>query len=190
MLQIFIFTPIMVANWHCGRYQPDAGKRITGGARGRPAAVKTTLLNLIAELYHQHGSIQPRVSVLRAGSRARRGLHQAVATVAQCPGQRGVRPATGRYREMQRLETCTRCAARLEGNRKTLHLAARVNVGGWVLLARWRQIPSAVITDEPFGALDAFTRDQMQTLLLKLWQETGKQVLLITHDIEEAVLYD
>ncbi len=47
--------------------------------------------------------------------------------------------------------------------------------------------PQLLLLDEPFGALDAFTRDQMQTLLLKLWQETGKQVLLITHYIEEAV---
>ncbi|MFG3825309.1 ATP-binding cassette domain-containing protein, partial [Escherichia coli] len=47
--------------------------------------------------------------------------------------------------------------------------------------------PQLLLLDEPFGALDAFTRDQMQSLLLKLWQESGKQVLLITHDIEEAV---
>ena len=37
------------------------------------------------------------------------------------------------------------------------------------------------------GLEGAFTREQMQTLLLKLWHETGKQVLLITHDIEEAI---
>ena len=47
--------------------------------------------------------------------------------------------------------------------------------------------PQLLLLDEPFGALDAFTREQMQTLLLKLWHETGKQVLLITNDIEEAV---
>ncbi|WP_075182584.1 taurine ABC transporter ATP-binding subunit [Pantoea sp. 1.19] len=47
--------------------------------------------------------------------------------------------------------------------------------------------PQLLLLDEPFGALDAFTREQMQTLLLGLWRDSGKQVLLITHDIEEAV---
>ncbi|QRG78219.1 taurine ABC transporter ATP-binding subunit [Citrobacter sp. R56] len=47
--------------------------------------------------------------------------------------------------------------------------------------------PQLLLLDEPFGALDTFTREQMQTLLLTLWHETGKKVLLITHDIEEAV---
>ncbi|WP_024549992.1 taurine ABC transporter ATP-binding subunit [Siccibacter turicensis] len=47
--------------------------------------------------------------------------------------------------------------------------------------------PQLLLLDEPFGALDAFTREQMQTLLLRLWHASGKQVLLITHDIEEAV---
>lgn len=47
--------------------------------------------------------------------------------------------------------------------------------------------PKLLLLDEPFGALDAFTREQMQTLLLRLWRDSGKGVLLITHDIEEAV---
>ncbi|WP_312758906.1 taurine ABC transporter ATP-binding subunit [Pantoea brenneri] len=47
--------------------------------------------------------------------------------------------------------------------------------------------PRLLLLDEPFGALDAFTREQMQTLLLTLWRDSGKQILLITHDIEEAI---
>ena len=47
--------------------------------------------------------------------------------------------------------------------------------------------PSILLMDEPFGALDAMTRDQMNLLLQKLWMETGKTIVLVTHSITEAV---
>jgi taurine transport system ATP-binding protein len=47
--------------------------------------------------------------------------------------------------------------------------------------------PQILLMDEPFGALDAFTKEQMQTLVLNIWHATHKQILLVTHDIEEAV---
>ncbi|MGW2420955.1 ABC transporter ATP-binding protein [Streptomyces sp. NPDC001709] len=48
--------------------------------------------------------------------------------------------------------------------------------------------PDLLLLDEPFGALDAFTRIEAQRLLGELWQRRGCAVLLVTHDVEEAVL--
>ena len=45
-----------------------------------------------------------------------------------------------------------------------------------------------VLLDEPFGALDALTRVQMQEWLLELWQTMEKTIVLITHDVDEAIL--
>ena len=47
--------------------------------------------------------------------------------------------------------------------------------------------PSVLLMDEPFGALDAFTRDEMNLLIQQIWMETGKTIVFITHNIAEAI---
>jgi NitT/TauT family transport system ATP-binding protein len=47
--------------------------------------------------------------------------------------------------------------------------------------------PKVLLMDEPFGALDAQTREEMQNLLLTLWQELAHTIVFVTHDLGEAV---
>ncbi|EEY0504990.1 taurine ABC transporter ATP-binding subunit [Escherichia coli] len=131
---------------------------------------KTTLLNLIAGFVpYQHGSIQLAGKRIEGPGAERgvvfqnegllpwRNVQDNVAFGLQLAG----------IEKMQRLEIAHQMLKKvgLEGAEKRYI---------WQLSGGQRQRVG-------------IARDQMQTLLLKLWQETGKQVLLITHDIEEAV---
>ncbi|EIX9729993.1 taurine ABC transporter ATP-binding subunit [Klebsiella pneumoniae] len=154
---------------------------------------KTTLLNMIAGFVpYQHGSItlegqrvtgpgaERGVVFQNEGLLPWRNVQDNVALGLQLAG---VDKAQRRQAAAQMLKKVG-----LEGAEKRfiwqLSGGQRQRVGIARALAA---NPQLLLLDEPFGALDAFTREQMQTLLLKLWHETGKQVLLITHDIEEAI---
>jgi NitT/TauT family transport system ATP-binding protein len=48
--------------------------------------------------------------------------------------------------------------------------------------------PSILLMDEPFGSLDALTRQSLQTVLLESWDKTGVSIIFVTHDIQEAIV--
>lgn len=154
---------------------------------------KTTLLNLIAGFVpYQHGSITLEgrrvegpgadrgVVFQNEGLLPWRNVQDNVALGLQLAG----------VDKTQRRATAARMLKKvgLEGAEK--HFIWQLSGGQRQRVGIARALaanPQLLLLDEPFGALDAFTREQMQTLLLSLWHETGKKVLLITHDIEEAV---
>ena len=173
---------------------------------------KTTLLNLIAGFVpYQHGSItlegqrvtgpgaERGVVFQNEGLLPWRNVQDNVALGLQLAGvdkAQGILEA-GRKLGLKRGVDKTQRRATAAQMLKKVGLEGAEKRFIWQLSGGQRQRvgiaralaanPQLLLLDEPFGALDAFTREQMQTLLLKLWHETGKQVLLITHDIEEAI---
>jgi len=156
---------------------------------------KSTLLRLAADV------LQPtagRVSIGDAPPRAARTARR-IGMVFQ-------EPALLRWRRVARnVELPLELGGRRDekGRRRALELLARVGLadtaerlprqlsGGQrqrVALARALiQDPAVLLMDEPFGALDQITRDEMNRMLLQVWEATGITVLFVTHSIAEAV---
>jgi len=85
---------------------------------------------------------------------------------------------TNKYIELVGLKGCEKHKSyELSGGMKQRASLARVLVNK----------PRMILMDEPFGALDALTRRNMQTLIRKIWTKTENSVFLITHDVDEAL---
>lgn len=155
---------------------------------------KTSLLNLVA------GFLTPTAGTIRLGDRAVTG-----------PGpERGVVFQQGALFEWMSVRRNIDFGPRMKGapaaTRQALtdDLLDKVGLNGFgdkpvyalsggmqqrVALARClANDPDLILMDEPLGALDALTREKMQGLILSLWKESRKTVILITHSVEEALL--
>jgi ABC-type nitrate/sulfonate/bicarbonate transport system ATPase subunit len=155
---------------------------------------KTTILNMLA------GLLRPTVGkVMRHGKEVNgpsKDIGYMLARSALAPWR------TARRNVELGLELAG--VPRKERSERALRLLERVNLGAFAdkypsqlsqgmrqraAIARTFAIdPDLWLMDEPFGALDAQTRLLVQMQFLELWAETGKTVILVTHDLEEATL--
>ena len=155
---------------------------------------KTTLLNIVA------GFLAPTEGVITLNGNQVRGPSPERGMVFQ----QGALFEWMNVRENVGFGPSMKGMARAEKREKVDHLLDVVGLGDFkekavyelsggmqqrVALARCLcNEPDVILMDEPLGALDALTREKMQGLVLKLWKETGKTIILITHSVEEALL--
>lgn len=153
---------------------------------------KSTLLNLLAGF-----AVPTAGQVLFAGQAVTRpGPERAM--VFQDPALFPWLTAAGNVEFVLRIAGCPRAERRERVNT----LLTLVGLSGFeqthphqlsggmkqrVALARALALqPRVLLMDEPFGALDALTRERLQDELLRLWQETGTTIVFVTHSVEEA----
>ncbi len=172
-------------------FELGAGRLLT--LLGPSGCGKTTLLNILA------GFLAPTAGSVRLGGEPITG-----------PGQdRGMVFQQGALFEWLDVEENISFGPKMNRANKTAtkdqvtHLLQTVGLKGFgdkriyelsggmqqrVALARClANDPDVILMDEPLGALDALTREKMQGLILRLWQETGKTIVLVTHSVEEAL---
>ena len=156
---------------------------------------KSTLLNIIAGL-HEPSSGEVLVDGVKVeGTGVDRGVvFQQYALFPWLTVQKNVEFGLSLKKDItpeQRAEIALRYI-KMVGLEKFVDAYPKELSGGMkqrVAIARAYAVnPSLLLMDEPFGALDAQTRTQLQTELLKTWEEEKKTCFFITHDVEEAIL--
>ncbi len=152
---------------------------------------KTTLLRLTA------GLDAPSAGAIAIGGQVLAGTNPAISAVFQEPrllpwlsvaanvsfGGRRIPPPERQRRMVELLDRIglsgygARWPKDLSGGQQQRVAIARALIGH----------PEILLLDEPFSALDAFTRASLHELLLALWQELRPTILIVTHDVDEAV---
>jgi nitrate/nitrite transport system ATP-binding protein len=164
---------------------------------GHSGCGKSTLLNLVA------GLLKPSSGVLLLGNREIREPGPDRAVVFQSHSllpwmscfdnvYLAVESVFGRKEKRAHLKARTEAALALVGLAHAAHKRPAEISGGMkqrVGIARALAMePKMLLLDEPFGALDALTRARLQDELMRIVAATGTTVLMVTHDVDEAVL--
>jgi NitT/TauT family transport system ATP-binding protein len=162
---------------------------------GASGCGKSTLLNLVADLD------RPTVGEVQVGTARPSFMFQEAALLPWLTARRNIELALqlagqGRRARRQRADELL-ALVRLDGQgdkrphelsggmRQRVSLARALAATTAVGKAEGR--PGMLLMDEPFAALDAITRDVLQTELLRVWEATGTTILFVTHDVREAI---
>lgn len=160
---------------------------------GTSGCGKSTLLNIIAGLQEPtEGSVVVDAEEVRGAGRDRGVVFQKATLLPWKTARENIEFALepGGYSKNERKEISQRYLSDvgLEGFEDKYPSQLSGGMQQRVSLARSLSYqPKLLLMDEPFGALDALTRKTMQQLLMQIWEEHKLTVMLITHDIDEAV---
>ncbi|HVZ10557.1 ABC transporter ATP-binding protein [Rhodopila sp.] len=153
---------------------------------------KTTLLRLIA------GLDKPSVGAISVDGQALLGTHPAISAVFQEPRllpwlsvSRNIAFGGKRLPKAERQSRADSLLARIGLPAAAKRWPRELSGGQQQRVAIARALighPGVLLLDEPFSALDPFTRGTLHDLVLDLWRELRPTILMVTHDIEEAVV--